>query len=334
MKQWPRDWAPFPNISLHTTSMYDECPRKWLYYTKPTVVKHEVPLGLRKEARLMAWNMLAGQVLDDTIRQALRHYEQKNKWPSDLTTIAEATLKSYSAAAVKERRLRSTMRDFPFGGPSIVDRIYFDDPITKYEVAEVRSKIRQCIEAFSGSDIQAFICHYPTNTWRIVPPIDDDNKIPWFYAAEVPVYANYDFAIHTDEATLIFDWKCGKRSPQAEERVRRQLHSYAAFALQKWSANPQQISLVVFWLAERDEWDTIPLDLELLERLSNEWSDRHRELVKRSRLAGDEYGAWEREFPLTVNGWACKRCTIRSCEGFVRSTQATIDAAADTMDDG
>jgi hypothetical protein len=143
---------------------------------------------------------------------------------------------------------------------------------------------------------------------------------PWFMDGHVPVYANFDFAIRTPERTTLFDWKTGKVSPRAEQDVKRQLHTYAAYAMETWRTPPENLRLVAAWLsAGKDQIFETNLDLHFLKMIQKTWRERHFELYQRREKARGSVEKLFELFPTTgVEEKKCKSCSFRFCEGYVK----------------
>jgi hypothetical protein len=316
--QWPNSWAPKPNISLTSMKAFDECQRRWLYYSLPNEIKGEVSFGIRAEKSLMPWEAFAGQVVDDVLREAFNNYMIDERWPVDLLDRAKAIWKNYSAWSVELKKRAANRKLSNFGEPNAIDRIFFGDPLGDEQKDRLRNVVRTSLENFETSGIKDFIANYPTETWRITKPIADQ-PIPWYRFGDVPVYASYDFAIEDGEQAILFDWKTGKKSQWSMERVKEQLHGYAGFAMTQWSVPPERISLIAFFMGEGTEWDAFPVDMQYLSNMQERWKSRYADLVHRVRQCGDQLHKWEAMFPLTDRvEQACARCQFRSCEGYGR----------------
>lgn len=317
MKRWPNNWAPKPNISFNSMKVFDECERKWLYQYAPTHIARQFDYDLQAQARLMPWYMLGGQVVDDVIREALRFYRDTQQWPTNLPDRANEILREYSKRTNEYLRKYRRGQINSFGGRQPVDRIFFEDVIDRAEVRVIRDNVRLCLENFAQSGIMDFIAHYPTSSWRITEPAEVQ-PVPWFWVENMPVYASYDFAIVMPEDTLLFEWKTGKKSSDSEARVLEQLHGYAAYAISEWKVPPEQITLIVFWLAGKLDWQTFSVDPNLLELIIGSWRSRYNTLVERARLCGEDLGQWFQMFPLTPNVYRCRHCPFRACKGYKR----------------
>lgn len=324
-KHWPNDWAPKPNISLTSMKVFDECQRKWVYYSLPYEIRNEVGFGIRAEKSLMPWEAFAGQVVDDVLREAIRDYMLTQEWPDDLSERAKTIWKDYSKRSVEMRKMAANHQLSRFGDLNAIDRIYFGEPIDDDQKERLRSVVRTSLENFEKSGIKDFITSYPVETWRLTKPITEE-PIPWFRHEDIPVYASYDFAIEDGEQAIIFDWKTGKKNDWSLGRVKEQLHGYAGFAVAVWKIPPAGIALIPFFMGEGTEWETWPVDLQFLANMQERWKSRYDELVNRTRKCGDNIRSWEKLFPVAENfEKACPKCQFRSCEGYARLAGVETD---------
>src|SRR5258708_25622784 len=291
-KSWPKDWAPKPNISLTSMKVFDSCERKWVYYTQPTEIKGELSFGLRAEKAIMPWEAFAGQVVDDVIRQALLYYMIKEEWPDDLLDRAKVVWKDYSKWSFDLRKMAAHHQLGKFGEGNAIDRIYFGDPLDEVQKEGMRNSVRSSLQNFEQSGIKDFIAAYPTESWRLTKPITEQS-IPWYWQGDVPVYASYDFAVEDGVQAIIFDWKTGKKNRWSEERVKEQLHGYAAFAMAIWKIPPENITLIPFFMGEGTEWDTFPVDLQYLAKMQERWKSRYAELSRPIPSSADQLYKWQ-----------------------------------------
>jgi hypothetical protein len=160
---------------------------------------------------------------------------------------------------------------------------------------------------------------------------------PWFMDGNVPVYANFDFALRTPELTTLFDWKTGKVSPRAELDVKSQLHTYAAYAMDTWRTPPENLRLVAAWLsAGKDQTYETNLDPQFLKLIQKTWRERHFELSQRRDRARGSVEKLFDLFPATgMEKKKCKSCSFRFCEGYVKYLASVRpDEAAESAANG
>lgn len=314
----PFNPAPRPNISKTSISVFDECQRKWaLMYEKfktPRMIRRDVIL----QAKLMPFNALAGQVVDDTIGYALKHYRKEKQWRTDLMDGARRLVQQYfdiTEEWIRFAELKIEPTEHAKNHPrQPIDEVFYNGSLTEQQYDALLDQIELCLQNFMDSEIRQIITQYDPATW-----IDNKGETPWFMDGDVPVYAKFDLAVNTPEEVLIFDWKTGKVSPTAEEGVRDQLHTYAAYAMSEWKATADKLKLSAVWLSTGPNCiDPVPFEQERLERLRIKWADRHALLKDRAEVYEKDWDQLFDIFPLTQNINRCKNCQFHVCEGYGR----------------
>ena len=89
------------------------------------------------------------------------------------------------------------------------------------------------------------------------------------------IYAIPDFAYVDGDTVHIWDWKTGK--PRDADLF--QLHTYALYAREKWSTDPEQIVLHAAYIGEGHVLTT-PVDLNRLSEAQDEMSVSLREMME------------------------------------------------------
>jgi hypothetical protein len=271
------------------------------------------------EKQLLAFNMLVGQVVHDTIDSALREFQRTGQWPSNLCKEGERVLKE----TVRFSRTWSQVAKRPGSRPERsetfrpVDLFYYDDELTEEIKLKVRSDIAGCLRRFSQHPIFADIMTRPKD-WRLPPK---PGVAPWFWSGDVPVYANYDFALVNDDGVVVIDWKTG-RNQQAEARVYDQLKTYAAFAMEEWNVSLDRTKAIAAWLGDDRPASEFSYTEKEIEEAREDWADQRAQMRVRIALAEAEPQHAMQSFPLTPQVWRCKNCTFRSCEGRKRINSA------------
>lgn len=264
------------------------------------------------EKQLLAFNMLIGQVVHDTIDNALRECRRSGQWPSDLRKEGEKVLKE----TVRYSRAWSETARKPYSRPQRsetfrpVDLFYYDDPLPDETKLRVRTEIAGCLERFAIHPLLTDIRAKPSE-WRLPPK---PGAAPWFWSDDVPVYANYDFALVNPDHVTIIDWKTGK-NPQAEARVYDQLKTYAAFAMEEWGVPLDRVTALAVWLGEDSPPSEFTYDDRGIAEAREDWANQRALMRVRVALAEAEPEHAMEAFPLTPQVWRCKSCTFRSCEG-------------------
>jgi hypothetical protein len=154
---------------------------------------------------------------------------------------------------------------------------------------------------------------------------------PWFFDLQVPVYANFDFALRMPEKTVLYDWKTGKLSPRGEHDLRVQLHTYAAYAMSEWGTSPEELRMVGAWLTPgKDVLTELTVEPRLLQAIKKEWRDRHALLVRRREEAKGDVDKLLKLFPTTgAEKKKCRSCPFRFCEGYAAYLESVRPAPAE-----
>ncbi|MBX3119562.1 MAG: PD-(D/E)XK nuclease family protein [Fimbriimonadaceae bacterium] len=319
----PFNPAPRPSISKTSISVFDECERKWaLMYEKfktPRSIRRDVIL----QAKLMPFNALVGQVVDDTIGYALKYYKKERAWRTDLHEGARKLLQQYfdiTEEWIRFAELKIEPTEHARNHPrQPIDEIFYNGELTEAKYDALLEQVDRCIDNFMGSEVPGIITQYDPKLW-----VDNKGETPWFMHGDVPVYAKFDLAIPTPEAVLIFDWKTGKVSPVAEEGVRDQLHTYSAYAMSTWSATPESLKLAAVWLSTGTNCiDWVKYEPERTETLQNKWIERHTLLKERAGVYEKDWDSLFGMFDLTQDIRRCKYCQFHICEGYKRVVKNT-----------
>jgi hypothetical protein len=319
---WPEAWAPKPNLSYSSVKTLKTCSYSW--WLSYCAGEHEQLLSdeLRRQRRLGPYSGLAGLVVDDIIKYAMRHFVEHGRWPDTLEGKGIELLRGYNAVS---QEFRKTGRQ-EFGKPQPIDRLYFQDPISKEAVTQTRATIDQCLEVFWNSGIRDFLTNFPVEQWVVPKPVDAQ-PVPWYMLGEVPVYASFDLAIRPPGSAIIIDWKTGRRSPAADELVKRQLHLYAGFVICHWQVQAENVQLIPVWLSDTGALDAIPLDMGLLYDLRDELTQDYKDLVKRIRQVDRSPADAENIFPMTADEAVCRWCRFRACPGYARVQEGRSEPA-------
>lgn len=337
-----------PNLSKTSIEIFNRCERRYalqyLYWLAP--VDEKLKREFKFQGKLMAHEALAGQLVDDVITGAIRRYVNKGEWPSPRGWMkaARAFYGEYVEKSELVRNAYDAGKEYPVserpptsGNSGKSDRqpllrLFYNEPPTAKDEAEMWTHIEKCIGNFLESDILSRICEYPVNYWR--PPTI--GVVPWFVYKGIPIYSKYDFAIHSPDETWIFDWKTGKPGQIAEREARRQLHTYALFAREKWGADLSRIRLSAVWLATGPEClHEEPLSTEVISDLEEIWESRIVELRRRDRLYREGKLNLFQLYPTTGFPKECSRCSFRACEMYAEAavvqpdseTTAAVEAA-------
>ncbi|MFQ3587333.1 MAG: PD-(D/E)XK nuclease family protein [Fimbriimonadaceae bacterium] len=326
-------------MSKTSIDIFNRCERRYalqyLYWFAP--VDKSVQRDFKFQGKLMAQEALAGQIVDDVITGAIRRYVEKREWPSangwmkaarvfygDYLEKTERVLEAYESG--REYPTTEDSENSRKSDRQPLLRLFFREPMTPREEAEMWLHIEKCLSNFLESGILDRIGEYPVEQWK--PP--KVGVVPWFVHNGIPIYSKYDFAIHSPEETWIFDWKTGKPGPWAERDARRQLHTYALFAREKWGADLDRTRLSAVWLATGpDCLHEEPVSTDVISDLERTWEDRIVELRRRLRLVKSKTADLFQLFPTSGFPKECSRCNFRACDMYPLAQAAAGETEPD-----
>jgi hypothetical protein len=324
-------------LSKSKLGVFAECERKWAYLDAFSwdVLDPRVKFLLKAQARLMPFSMLPGQVVDDTITESLRHYFDTRQWLPDPLQRAKAIVKEYLQFSKEFAERVHNREKWPTSHRQPLDRMFFGEEITPEEKRAATDCIRECVEHFFASELPDHIASFPIEQWRLPSKAQNEPRIPWFIFDDIPIYANYDFAIVGPEKTTIFEWKTGRRDTEA---ATEQLHWYAVYAHERWLVAYDQIRIAPIWLrsdpqALRLELLEQPVDMQRIESITRRWREMHALLTERVTQAKD-HASLERVFPTTGFMQHCGRCVFRACPAYQEYLKQTGMASPTQKESG
>jgi hypothetical protein len=144
-----------------------------------------------------------------------------------------------------------------------------DTPIPKERTEASRSLLERCSKYFVESPDLAPVREAHPDHWQSLETMDT-----YLYLG-TKIYAIPDFAYVDGDTVHIWDWKTGK--PRDADLF--QLHTYALYACEKWSTDPEQIVLNAAYIDEGHVL-TIPVDLNRLSETQDEMSSSLREMME------------------------------------------------------
>lgn len=312
---WPTDWAPKPNISWLSYNTFDECQRKWLNQYLTALYPKPEYWDYANHSRLMPVEALAGRVVDDTIDIGLKLFVENGAWPSSLYPYAKTVLGGYIkfskrwTRAVEDKTTRPNNPEF-----QAIDAIFFEQKISNEMQEKIVETVQRCLDNFEASDIPTFIENYSTEDWILKPNLSGF-KQPWFMLSDMPVYANFDFIVRSENETIIFDWKCGKVENDKGKAL-EQLHWYACYVMEEWGVPASAIRLAPIWLAEKVSLEFQSVDTRRIELIKSIWRQRFELLRERLKTGGEDLDIFLKMFPTTPYPNVCRQCAFRSCPSF------------------
>lgn len=297
--------------------MFDECERRWGLKYFPTFLPDELATQAGLEGGLMNYRLLAGQVVDDVITNAIRQRIGIGNWPDDLLAMAKTILREYIDKSIK---WREGEKDYDNPRQPVTE-IYYCDEITAEEKARTLELLKACLQTFQESEIIPFLESHPIASWRVQSKATDEPP-PWYMYDGIPVYAKYDFAIVPDGRAIMLDWKTGKA--ENERYALDQLTWYAVYAMHEWGIALQDIRVAPVWLSVNlpRPWEESIVAQEAVTELLEKWRARITLLRDRKQLLESRSANLFELFPLTNNSNRCRECVFRMCEGYRRSRQS------------
>jgi CRISPR/Cas system-associated exonuclease Cas4 (RecB family) len=146
---------------------------------------------------------------------------------------------------------------------------HYGTPIPKERTEAARSLLERCSKYFVESPDLVPVREAHPDHWRSLEKMDT------YLFLGTKIYAILDFVYADGDTVHIWDWKTGK--PRDADLF--QLHTYALYAREKWSANPEQIVLHAAYIGEQQVLTT-PVDLDRLSAAQDEMSISLREMKK------------------------------------------------------
>jgi len=301
-----------PVLSHSSIGAYERCQRAWLYRYKTDWIPGDIRWAIKVESKLAPEATTAGSIVDQVITEGLRAIHAGGVWFED--PYSRAIEIGSERVAFTRRWIEAVRNRMPWPtGEQPLERFYFNEAWTKEEAAALKDSLRKYLQIFEGDDALEIATMTPKDCWRL--PVDGFPVVfmwpdPAGSGEILPVYNKYDFALHTPNETIIWDWKAGNPD-HGDDNVLDQLHRYADFAHHTWGAEYANIRLIPLWLQNgRSDRYSVSDD-----RLKGLWSSAkalHDLLVKRD-LSVDQGADPFKLFPPTENSKQCARCQYRSC---------------------
>ena len=177
---------------------------------------------------------------------------------------------------------------------------HYGQPPGKEATERVRDLLERCARSFSELAELAGVRASHPDSWRAVESLDT------YRFLGTKVYAVPDFAYEDSGNLHIWDWKTGR--PREEDAF--QLQTYALYACEKWSADPESIVLHAAYLGEGSV-KTAPVDIEALSQAQDRMSASVREMMDVHYDPDED--------PVVMEHWAptgapdgCPRCRFRA----------------------
>ncbi|MDP6962649.1 MAG: PD-(D/E)XK nuclease family protein [Planctomycetota bacterium] len=180
-----------------------------------------------------------------------------------------------------------------------LDDHHYGVEISKDRTDKVKVLFEQSIRFFlESADCKPAREAHPDG-WRSLESMDT------YLFLGTKIYAVPDFAYLEGETLHIWDWKTGK--PREDDIT--QLHTYALYACEKWSADPESIVLHAAYLNE-GRVDSIPVNLEKLSDVQDYMSISLREMMD-VHYDPDEDPVIMDNWPKVKDESKCRWCRFR-----------------------
>jgi len=211
-------------LSYTSYRLYDDCPRQWLYQRAADRLPGAPLWHLIEQGACAPAATFVGGIVDAALTHALLHFREHRAWPTGLYGYARSVAGAawaYSRHWADERRNGTTWPKSDRGFRPL-DRHYYAEHFTEEETADLKARIRLCLENFEASDIRRFIESTDPDAW--LGPRAPGEPIPMFDLDGVTVWAAPDFALRHDGRLYVIDWKTGRSDGFAYSAAIRQLH--------------------------------------------------------------------------------------------------------------
>lgn len=313
-----RSYPDKPFFSWMAWGMLKSCPRRWFLHNFGRSLPGDEGLNYFIERKLSYWQAFAGQLADDGVTEAIRHFKRHGVWRQDMDQWLHARGLDYRRESLAYTAAAYEGHDLPDVKHQVLDRYFFGDEPDAAEHRRVLQVAREAVRNFYGSDLPHKIESAPRSALMCD---HKESDFPWAEHDGVPIYAVYDFAIKTPERVTIYDWKTGRVDPEKEDAAMEQLHWYALYAMEAWQVASEKIRLAPVFLSASTQYVEVTPDPDRLQRIRSEWQEKHREIKALMNLSKDSTGLQE-HFPITESLRECSGCVFRSCPGYARIQQA------------
>lgn len=172
-------------------------------------------------------------------------------------------------------------------------------PLGEAETGAARATLEASARNFVGLPQLAPVRDGDPESWLAVEAMDT------YVFLGTKVYAVPDFAFQEDGRIHIYDWKTGR--PREEDRF--QLLTYALYACEKWSADPEAIHLHAAYLRE-GRVQSFPVEIDELSAAQDRMSESVRAMME-VHYDPDEDAFVESHWPADGAPAACPRCRFR-----------------------
>ena len=125
----------------------------------------------------------------------------------------------------------------------------YEVEVSDEEWKEVAGNVETCLRNFYASDIYDGLKSHLRDGWLEVEEFSS------FYLDGIKINLVIDCAIKEGEGVYIYDWKTGK---SLSEDLSIQLGCYALYAMEKWNAPPESLSIIEYNLSfDKSNWFSV-----------------------------------------------------------------------------
>lgn len=307
-----------PFFSWMGWGMLKSCPRRWFLHNFGRELPGDAGRDYQIERKLSYWQAFAGQLADDGVTEAIRHYKRHGVWRQDMDQWLYTRAHDYRRESLEYTAAAHLGDELPTVKHQVLDRYFFGDEPDATEHRRVLQTAREAVRNFYATDLPHKIESAPRSALMCD---HKDSDFPWAEHNGVPVYAVYDFAIKTPDRVTIYDWKTGQVTPEKEDAALEQLHWYALYAMEAWQVSSENIRIAPVFLSASTIYVEEKPDPQRLQKIRSEWQERHEEIRSLINLSKDRETLQE-HFPITESLRECSGCVFRSCPGYERIQQA------------
>lgn len=298
--------------------MLRSCHRRWFLHNFGRDLPGQLGQDYWTERKLSYWQAFSGQLADDGVTEAIRHFKKHRVWRQDMDDWLKIQALEYIRESREYRAAAIAGLELPRVKHQVLDRYFFDEIPDKEAHKAVLEGARLAVHNFFQTEIPARIESSPSDALMCD---HKDGDFPWAEHDGVPVYAVYDFAIRTPERVTIYDWKTGKVTPEKEANAKEQLHWYALYAMATWKVEPENIRLVPVFLSANFGFDEIIPNPDSLREIQTAWKQKHTE-IKEKMKGSSSIEELQEQFPMTESLRECAGCVFRTCPGYARVREA------------
>ncbi len=282
------DYTPILGWSLTRYDLFQTCRRRYFY---TYYAKHDTqypPDKIRFLKEMVSFPLAVGNISHEVIRALLDRLLKAEK------EIDRERFFDFVRGHVREYCTGNTFRE-----------VYYGEK-TETDVSGIEDEVKLCLENFLNSTRMAWLLGEAIGTkgdWILEPPGYGESRVDGLKA-----YFKVDFLFPVGKRTYIIDWKTGRPH---EEKHRKQLLGYTAWACSHLHINPDLVTAVAAYLKpgyEEREYEFSERDIrEFVVLIKRETAGMYEYCTDVEENIPKEKGAFEK----TDNLETCKLCNFR-----------------------